>query len=250
MAASDSSERGRTEVALSPAEAATLRRFVRRHALSGPAGAALVAAVLLALGLSLWPARVDERPASGPPAATAQIEVIGGELAALRAELATRSGPTSAAAREGTDALQQLAHRIQEISREIDALRARFEAERPPPPSRPAPGGGPAPARHLEELAQRLFNVEARQSQSESQRTQVESDLLARLLGVETRQEEGERRDASALRSVLGRVDRLETTRDASERLRLDGQNAIQARLSALESQVQSSTAEPRPGPN
>jgi hypothetical protein len=248
MAMSHSSERGPTEVALSPAEAVYLRRFVRRHALSGPVGAALAAALLLALGLALRAARVDERPAPADPGSTARIEAIGGELAALRADLATRREPSGDA--QGIDAVGELARRIDEISREIDALRVRFEAERPASPSRPAPVVGPAPPRGLEELAQRLFNVEARQSQAESQRSQVESDLLARLLGVETRQEEGERRDATALRSMLERVDRLETTRHASERLRLDGQNAIQARLSVLESQVQSAPAAPRPGPN
>jgi hypothetical protein len=81
---------GNEAMALSAAEEAWLRRFVRRHALSGLPGRAVVVAVLLALGLALRPVAAPERAATelAPAAAVAALDA---ESEALHRELAARS---------------------------------------------------------------------------------------------------------------------------------------------------------------
>jgi len=238
MATSQASGPGPAEVELSPAEAATLRRFVRRHALAGPAGAALVAAVLLALGLSLRSSRMEQRPASD--GAGARVAALEADLAALRAGLATRVPAAPAAAPHAAE-LVALAQRIEAMAHEIRELRLRVEVA-----PAPRPAAAAAPAGDAAGLAQRLWNVEARQTEAEATRTQVESQLLARLDAVESRQQQREEQDALALRGVLDRMGRLEGGRDAAERLRLEAQGAILARLEALES-AGAIPAAPRP---
>jgi hypothetical protein len=232
---------GRSGVSLSAAEAAFLRRFVRRHALPGAAGAAVLAAAMLAIGLVLWPGREAERAEdSAPAAAPAGLAALEGEVGALRATLAERS---PAPAPDAEAAVAELARRIEAIAREIHALRARLDsAPRPAPAPAPAP-----PASDLVAVADRLYQIELRQSETEAGRSKVEGELLARIHGLELRQEERERRDVSALGSLLERMDRLERSRDVAEANRLEGQNAALARLEALESRLSSAPAAPAP---
>lgn len=232
------------DVALSAAEEAYLRRFVRRHALSGLAGRSVVAATLVALGLALWPARPEEPPEPAAAAAPdTSVAALDAEIDALRSELAQRSAATPADPAT-LASVADLARRIEAIAREIAALRARVEVV-------PAPARAPAPAlpagADVASIGDRLYNVELRQSQAESSRAKVDAELLARLHGLEVRQEERERQDASALRSALERVERLEDSRGVAEARRLEGQNAVQARLAALESRLETMPAAPQP---
>jgi hypothetical protein len=230
---------GRAEVALSAAEEAYLRRLVRRHAFSGTAGRALLGGVFLALALAFWPAWVAQH---GAPAAAPGVEALDAELDALRIELAARGSP--AGVDPGTRAaVAELAERIEAIAREISALRRRFETTPAPPPA-DAPPAVPA---DVAAIAERLYDVEMRQSQAEASRAEIEGKLLARLHGLESRQEHREREDASVLRSMLDRVDRLEASRDVAEARRLESQNAVLARLGALESRLESVPASPQP---
>jgi hypothetical protein len=245
MEASRPDAAGPPEVALSAAEAAFLRRFVRRHALSRAAGLWLLAAALLAIALDLWPARGPEpAAASGPGVAAADLEALRAEVAEVRTGLAEPS-PRPAPAPETAAAVAELARRIEALAHEIVALRSRVESA-----PAPAPAGAPAaPAEvpGLAGLAERLYQLELRQSETESGRVEVEGQLLARLHGLELRQEEREREDATALGSVLERMGRLESSRDAAEARRLDGQSAILARLDALETRLAPLPAAPAP---
>src|SRR5512145_1483909 len=101
-------------VALSAAEEAYLRRFVRRHALTGAAGTALVASVLVALAVALWPAPVAEGPAGLQPAPAADAAAFAAELAAIRSEVAARS-ELAAADPATRAAVEELAERIEAI---------------------------------------------------------------------------------------------------------------------------------------
>lgn len=239
MEVSRSDGNGRSEVALSAAEEVFLRRFVRRHALAGPAGRGLLAAVLLAVGLGLWPASAPEQSAAGPgPAAPTGLTALEAEIGALRA-LADRP----AADPEAAAAVAELARRIEAIAREIALFRTRVESPPVPAPAPAAAKVGP----ELAAIADRLYQLELRQTGTESERTLVEAKLLARLHGIERRQEERESQDASALGSVLERMDRLERSRDVAEAHRLEGQGAVLARLAALESRLEAVPAAPQP---
>ena len=240
-------------VELSAAEQLYLRRFVRRHALSGAAGKALVASVAVALALALWPAAAPEEPARlqpAPAAPAAGAEDFAAELAAIRAEVESRSerAAPDPATRAAVDALAQ---RIEAIAREIDALRARdIDAVRARAHAAP-----PAPAVRTAApddagsagIAERLYNLELRLSQAESDRGRIVEQLLARVHDLEARQEGREREDASALRLLLDRVQEIERSRDVAEANRLSGQEAISARLAALETRLVTLPAAPQP---
>ena len=188
-------------VALSAAEEDYLRRFVRRHALSGAAGKGLVACVMIALGLALWPARVL-LPAPPQASSAADTLVLAADLEAMRSEVAARSQ------REESDpatqaAVAELAKRIEAIAREIDALRSRAEVVPASPPAR-----APVPVdTGIAGIAERLYNVELRQNQGESERGKLAGQLLSRLHDLEARLQSREHQDASALRLLLDRVE-------------------------------------------
>jgi len=228
-------------VALSAAEEAYLRRFVRRHALSGAAGKGLVAGVMVALGLALWPAQILRH---APPQASSAPDALAfaADLEAIRAEVAARSQ------REASDpatqaAVAELAKRIEAIAREIGALRSRAEIVPAAPPAR-----APVPAdTGIAGIAERLYNVELRQNQGESDRGKLEGQLLSRLHDLEARQQSREHEDASALRLLLDRVEQLERSRDVAEASRLNGQDAILDRLAMLESRIETVPAAPQP---
>jgi len=229
-------------VALSAAEEAYLRRFVRRHALSGAAGKGLVASVIAALGLALWPAQVRERPASPQPSSPPGALAFAAELEVIRSEVTARSDRDVADAATQA-AVTELAKRIEAIAREISTLRSRAEVVPAAPPAR-----APLPAdTGVAGVAERLYHIELRQSQSESDRGKLQGQLLARLHDLETRQEKREREDASALRLLLDRVEQLEVSRDTVEAKRLNGQDAILDRLAALESRIETAPAAPQP---
>lgn len=220
-----------------------LRRFVRRHVLSGLAGRSVVAATLLALGFALWPARPDRRETAPAAAPDPGVAALDADIDALRSELAERSAaapPDPATLVSVAD----LARRIEAIAREIAALRARIEVV-------PVPATAPAPAlpagADFSSIGDRLYNLELRQSQAESSGAKLDAELLARLHGLEVRQEERERQDASALRSALERVERLEASRAVAEARRLEGHYAVLARLAALESRLGTVPAAPQP---
>ena len=220
----------------------TRRHVARRVAHSGTAGKTLVAALIVALGLALWPARILEQPAGPKPSPAAGGEAFSAELQAIRSELATRSE------RERNDAateaaVAELAARIEAIAREIGPLRS---GEPAVPAALPARASASADT-GVDAWSERLYNLERRQSQAESDRGKVERQLLARLHDLETRQQHRERDEASALRLLLARVEQLELTRDAAEENRLKGQSALQARLAALESRLESAPAAPHP---
>jgi hypothetical protein len=200
----------------------------------------VVASLIVALGLALWPARILDRPASPQPSSAA--DAYSAELRAIRSEIAARSerGGSDAATRA---AVVELARRIEAIASEIAPLRSRASVVPATPPARasvPA-DAGVAPS------TERLYNLEQRQSQAESDRRKVEGQLLARLHDLEARQQKRERDDASALRLLLDRVQQLELSRDVVEAHRLDGQNALHARLAALESRLETVPAAPHP---
>jgi hypothetical protein len=229
-------------VAPSAAERAALRRFAWRVALSSAAGTGLVASLIVALGLTLWPAKVLERPSS-PQASTASGTLaFAAELDAIRSEVAARSD------REVSDPATQaavvaLSERIEAFSRQIDRLRSRAEVG----PAAPTARGPMLADKGVAALSERLYNLELRQGQAEAERGTLQGQLLARLHDLEARQQGRERDDASALRLLLDRVQQLELSRDVAEAKRLDGQNALLARLSALESRLETVPASAHP---
>ncbi len=229
-------------VAPSAAEKAALRRFARRVALSSAAGMGLVASLIIALGLALWPATVVKRASHPASSAPSGALAFAAELEAIRSEVAARSD------REVSDpatkaAVAELALRIEAFALEIDTLRSHAKIISAAPPARaPLPGDTGVAA-----LAERLYNLELRQGQAESARGTLEGQLLARLHDLEVRQQGREREDASALRLLLDRVQQLELSRDVAEAKRLNGQNALLARLAALESRLETVPAAPHP---
>ncbi len=229
---------GTREAPLAPdTEEGELRRRVPRTAFPRAAGKAVVASALVAVGFAVWPAQVWQRPSSPEPAP--RVEAFARELEAIRAEVADRQ-PADAATKA---AVTRLAERIDAIAREIDAVRSRA----PVIPAAP-PATSPAPADvGVAGVTDRLYNVEARQSQAEAERVTVERQLLARLHDLEVRQGARERQDSSALGLLLDRVEQLERSRDVAEANRLTGQNAILARLTALESRLETVPAAPQP---
>jgi hypothetical protein len=205
-------EDGRSELGLSAAEEAHLRRFVRRHAFSGALGRALVGGLLVALALALWPAPESQRAA---PDGARGVEGHA-ELDALRVELAARG--SDAGLDPGTRAaVAELAERIEAIAREISALRRRFEAAPAPPPA----GAPPAAAADVAAIAERLDGVERRQREVEASRAGIEE--------------------------ILARVGRLEASRDVAEARRVESENALIARLGAVESRLAAVPASPQP---
>ena len=235
------------EPELSDAEAALLRRFVRRHALGGLAGRSVATAALLALGLALWPGRIAAPPAREGADPALAATALRAELDGIRAQLAERRpaalpAATSAASPDAAE----LARRIDALAREITSLRARPQTPASPlPPAQTPPP--PAPAAGLAALAERIYQLERREGVSETERTRLAGQVLARLQGIEARQEAQERADATALRSMLDRVALLESSRDIAEARRLEGQNAILARLAGLEARVDHVPASPQP---
>lgn len=222
-----------------------LRRFVRRHVLSGLAGRSVVAATLLALGFALWPARPDRRETAPAAAPDPGVAALDADIDALRSELAERSAaapPDPATLVSVAD----LARRIEAIASEIAALRARIEVV-PVPATAPAPAPALPAGADFSSIGDRLYNLELRQSQAESSGAKLDAELLARLHGLEVRQEERERQDASALGSALERVERLEASRAVAEARRLEGHYAVLARLAALESRLGTVPAAPQP---
>jgi hypothetical protein len=229
-------------VAPSAAERAALRRFVWRVALCGGAGTGLLASLIVALGLALWPAKVLERPLRPQMPPPSGALAFAAELDAIRSEIAARSE------REVGDPATQatvaaLSQRIEAFSRQIDALRSRAEVV----PAAPPPRAPIAADTVVAALSERLYNLELRQGQAESDGGTLQGQLLARLHDLEARQQSRERDDASALRLLLERVQQLELSRDVAEAKRLDGQNALLARLAALESRLETVPAAPHP---
>jgi hypothetical protein len=226
-------------VASSAAEWAALRRLAWRAALCGGAGTGLLASLIVALGLALWPAETPESasiPQAPPPSSALAFAA---ELDAIRSEVA--AGSERSASDPATEAaVAALSQRIDAFSRQIETLRSRAES------AAAARAAIPADAA-IAALSERLYNLELRQGQAESERGTLQGQLLARLHDLESRQQTRERDDASALRLLLGRVEQLELSRDVAEAKRLDGQNALLARLAALESRLETVPASLHP---
>jgi hypothetical protein len=242
MEEASAARRREAPAAPSAVERAALRRYAWRVALCGGAGTGLLASLIVALGLALWPAKLPERPSSPQAPPPSGALAFAAELDAIRSEAATRSE------REVSDpatkaAVAALAQRIEAFSQQIDTLRTRAEVVPAAPPAR-----APIPAdTAIAALSERLYNLELRQGQAESDRGTLQGQLLARLHDLESRQQSRERDDASALRLLLERVQQLELSRDVAEAKRLDGQNALLARLAALESRLETVPASPHP---
>ena len=183
-------ESRKAPVALSAAEEDYLRRFVRRHALSGAAGKGLVACVMVALGLALWPARVLPPAPPQAPSAPGAL-ALAADVEAIRSEVAARSQ------REASDpatqaAVAELARRIEAIAREIDALRSRPEVVPAAPPARaPVPVdtgiAGDEDASSLRLLLDRVEQLERSRDVAEASRLQGQNAILDRLAVLESR---------------------------------------------------------------
>ncbi len=240
----DASAAGKHDAPDAPSAAQeTTRRHLARSAVpSGGAAKTLVAGLIIALGLALWPARILEQPARPQPAPATGGEDFSAELEAIRSELAQRSERETSD--DATDAaVAELSARIEAIAREIEPLRSRAPVVPAAPPARVSVSAEAG----VDAWSERLYKLEQRQSQAESDRNKVEGQLLTRLHDLEKRQLERERADASALRLLLARMEQLERTRDVAEANRLEGQNALHARLAALESRLESAPAAPHP---
>jgi chromosome segregation ATPase len=213
---------------VAPEEEAYLRRAFRRFALPYVA-----ISVLLALAIYGWVIARDE---AGPPALVPAVDTsiadeLRTEVLALRAQLAQVLDRLNAVGEEAGGAarrVSELEKRVERATRGNDELRLRDLA---------------ALSQRLDEATQRIAAVEARESEVDGASVAGASDdvdatlagVAERVYNVEARQEEEEAQLRAFQTNLLDRVHNLETSRDRSGQQGVDLEKSMLERLDNLE---------------